>query len=156
MIKFISFKYSTMAKPNGCYKNITKKRYGYLKIVDDVVTSHQAGKAKPFDRIKIEYGEFGEVHPKIENITGKKNYNFKLIINWNESNPDDTWERKGLASEDTTRLYFKKDEDPNDIEVYALISKVFTRKVFNFLKKFSNFHGVKKIVFIGRSRCNSS
>ena len=123
-----------MTKPNGCYKIITKKRFGYLKVVDDVVTSHQAGKAKPFDRIKIEYGEFGEVHPKMENITGKKNYNFKLIIHWNESNPDDALEREGLVSDDATRLYFKRDEDPNEIEVYALITQV-----CQYLQKFSNF-----------------
>ena len=110
-------------KVRGCYKNITQKKYNYLKVVDDVVTYHSAGQPKPLDNISIEYGEYDKVHPKIESITGKKHYNFKLIFTWSQYNVQ---EEQGLVSDDGTRLYFKIDHDPNDIKILALISQVQT------------------------------
>ena len=116
---------------SGCYRIITQTKYQYLKVVDDIVTHHAAGQSKPFDRIKIEYGEFDEVHPKIQDITGKNNNNFKLVIQWNKENDEDTWEIQGLVSDDGTRLYYKKDHDPENIDIHARITQVlrYQRKV---------------------------
>jgi len=110
----------TTRQIKGCYKNITQKRYNYLKVEDDVVTFHSALRPKPLDNISIEYGEFDEVHPKIANITGKSHYNFKLIFTWDEFNVQ---EEQGLISEDGTRLYFKIDHDPDEIKILESISE---------------------------------
>ena len=74
-------------------------------------------------RIRIEYGEFDEVHPKIQDITGKKNNNFKLIILWNKENDVDTWEIQGCANDDGSRLYYKMEHDPDNIEIDARITQ---------------------------------
>ena len=36
----------------GCYKNITQKKYSYLKVIDDIVTYHTALSSKPLDNIR--------------------------------------------------------------------------------------------------------
>jgi len=108
---------------SGCYRIISETKYQYLKVVDGKVTHHAAGQSKPYDRIKIEYGEFGQVHPKIEEITGKRKNNFKLIISWNKENDSDTWEIEGLVTDDGERLYYKKTHDPNEIDIHARISQ---------------------------------
>ena len=100
-----------------------------MKVVDDVVTNHEAG-GEVFDRIKLEYGVFGEAHPKMVEITGLKYYNFKLTVNWNEDDPDDTWDEFGLVSEDGKRIYFKSDTDSEEIEIHELISQVRKRNLY--------------------------
>ena len=100
-----------------------------MKVVDDVVTNHEAG-GEVFDRIKLEYGVFGEAHPKMVEITGLKYYNFKLTVNWNEDDPDDTWDEFGLVSDDGTRIYFKSDTNSEEIEIHELISQVRKRNLY--------------------------
>ena len=109
---------------DGCYRNITEKKSAYLKVKDDVVTFHEAGEDKPFDMIKIKYGKFGRVHPKIEEITGEKNYNLKLIINFDKADWNNSVKQEGLISDDCSRLYMLSELDPNKIDIYAKISQV--------------------------------
>ena len=100
-----------------------------MKVVDDVVTNHEAG-GEVFDRIRLEYGVFGEAHPKMVEITGLKYYNFKLTVNWNGDDPDDTWDEFGLVSDDGTRIYFKSDTNSEEIEIHELISQVRNRNLY--------------------------
>ena len=104
---------------DGCYGNITEKRSAYLKVIGDVVTFHEAGDEKPFDKVKIKYGKFKKVHPKIEEITGEKNYNFKLIVN-----SEISIEMEGLISDDCSRFYMLSELDPNEIDIHAKLSQV--------------------------------
>ena len=110
---------------DGCYRNITEKRSAYLKFKDNIVTFHEAGDEKPFDRIKIKYGKFGKVHPKIEEISGEKNYNFKLIINYDDTDWNNSIKQEGLISDDCSRFYMLSELDSNEIHIYAKISQVF-------------------------------
>ena len=110
---------------DGCYRNITEKRSAYLKFKDNIVTFHEAGDEKPFDRIKIKYGKFGKVHPRIEKITGEKNYNFKLIINYDETDWNNSIKQEGSISDDCSRFYMLSELDSNEIHIYAKISQVF-------------------------------
>ena len=109
----------------GCYRSITEKKSGYLKVNNDMVTYHEAGDDKPFDRIKIEYGKYGKVHHKIEEITGNKNYNFKLIIN--------SIEQEGLINEDCDKFYMVSELDPNLISIHTKISQVIQLKLYLYL-----------------------
>ena len=63
-------------------------------------------------------------------MTRLKCYNFKLTVNWNKDDPDDTWDEFGLVSDDGTRIYFKSDTDSEEIEIHELISQVRRRNFY--------------------------
>ena len=98
--------------------------------MNDVVTNHEAGQ-EVFDRIKIEYGVFGEAHPKIVEMTGVKCYNFKLTVNWNKHDPSDTWDEFGVVSQDGAKIYFKSETNSEEVEIHELISQAEVDEIEN-------------------------
>ena len=79
------------------------KKWSYLKIVGDgeKVTYHETGR-DVFDNIKIEQGDFDTANEKIRELSGKQNYNLKMLIFFDKDVP---FIKCGVMSDDRERMY---------------------------------------------------
>ena len=84
---------------------------------------HEAGR-DVMDSMRIEYGGFDIAPERMVRVAGRENFNIKLIVYFDPSNPDRKVERCGIVSDDFLRLFFLDDANTSDVNVSERISKV--------------------------------
>ena len=112
----------TGPKPlDGYYKSLLKK-CSYIKITGDTVSSHEVGQ-EVFEGMKVELGEFGQADENIRELSGKQNYNIKLVIFWDKNDPEKRLERIGVIRDDREKMYFVNQADKSTVDVRERITE---------------------------------
>ena len=112
----------TGPKPlDGYYKSLLKK-CSYIKITGDTVSSHEVGQ-EVFEGMKVELGEFGQADENIRELSGKQNYNIKLVMFWDKNDPEKRLERIGVISDDREKMYFVNQADKSTVDVRERITE---------------------------------
>ena len=106
---------------DGYFKSLTKE-WSFIKISGDNMAYHEAGR-DTFDMITLKLGEFDPTEDKVRELTKKKNYNMKMLIIWDKSNPENTMNKLGVISDDRERLYLNNSVDLSKMDVYERITE---------------------------------
>ena len=72
--------------------------------------------------MRMEYGEFGVAPDQMSQVSGINNLNIKLLVFFDQNNPEKRVERLGVVSRDFSQLFFMDDADPSEVNISDRIS----------------------------------
>ena len=94
----------------------------FIRVEGEQVTYHEAGR-EVFSAMRIEFGEYGAAPEKMTAVSGISNLNIKLLVFFDQKNPERRVERFGVVSQDFSQLFFMDDANPSEVNISARISQ---------------------------------
>ena len=73
--------------------------------------------------MRIEYGEYGNAPEEMIQVAGINSLNIKLVVFFDQNNPERRVERFGVVSSDFSQLFFMDDAQPDEVNISDRISK---------------------------------
>ena len=109
------------------YFHTRRQELAFIKIEGGRVTYHEAGR-DVFDRMSVEFGHFHAAPLVMSQAAGKLNFNLKLVVYFDEKNPERKVQRYGIVSDDFCQMFFMDDANTDEVNVSHRITKVAKRQ----------------------------
>lgn len=104
------------------YFYTVRNKTSFIRVEGHRVTFHEAGR-DVFSAMRIEFGEYGVAPEKMVLVSGVTNLNIKLVVFFDQGNPERKVERFGVVSQDFSQLFFMDDANPDEVNISERISK---------------------------------
>ena len=105
----------------GYFSTVRNKR-SFILVEGHQVTYHEAGR-EVFSAMRIEFGEYGVAPEKMSQVSGINILNIKLLVFFDQKNPERRVERFGVVSQDFSQLFFMDDANPSEVNISEKISR---------------------------------
>ena len=104
------------------YFYTVRNKTSFIRVEGHKVAFHEAGR-EVFSAMRIEYGEYGAAPEEMIKVSGINSLNIKLVVFFDQNNPERRVERFGVVSSDFSQLFFMDDAQPDEVNISNRISK---------------------------------